>query len=100
VIRPSVMASAGLIGGFAVARWTGRRELGGAAFAGAGLPCARSWYRQGGWSQAAVLGALYAGAMGGSHPLAKKVGAWPAVLIVSAAVAGASELARAVTSSK
>jgi hypothetical protein len=29
--------------------------------------------------------------MGGSHPLAKKIGAWPAVLAVTAAVVAASE---------
>ncbi|HLI25364.1 MAG TPA: hypothetical protein VKU91_10435 [Acidimicrobiales bacterium] len=94
-MRPSLAATAGLVGGFAVARRTGRRELGGAAFAGAGLLCARSWYRQGGWPAAVGLGALYASAMGASHPVAKKIGAWPAVLVVSAAVAAASEVTQA-----
>ena len=30
--------------------------------------------------------------MGGSHPLAKKLGPWPSVLTVAAVTAGASEL--------
>jgi hypothetical protein len=30
--------------------------------------------------------------MGGSHPLAKKLGAWASVLVVSAGMAAASEL--------
>ena len=38
------------------------------------------------------MGAVYAAAMGGSHPLAKKIGAWPAVLGVTAATALASEV--------
>jgi hypothetical protein len=38
------------------------------------------------------MGAIYAAAMGGSHPLAKKVGPWPAVLGVAAATALASEV--------
>lgn len=40
---------------------------------------------------AAGLVGLYAGAMGASHPLAKRIGAWPSVVAVSAVVAGASE---------
>jgi hypothetical protein len=37
------------------------------------------------------MGALYTAAMGGSHPLAKRIGPWPAVLAVTAATAVASE---------
>lgn len=33
---------------------------------------------------------VYTAAMGVSHPLAKKIGSWPAVLAVTAASAGAS----------
>ncbi len=42
------VAALGLTGGFLVARWTGRRELGGALFAAAGAWCARDWYRASG----------------------------------------------------
>jgi hypothetical protein len=43
-----------------------------------------------------VTGALvvaYVGAFGLSHPLAKRIGSWPAVLTVSAATAAASYVA-------
>ncbi len=42
---------------------------------------------------AAGLTTLYLAAFGGSHPLAKKIGAWPAVLTVTGVVAAASALA-------
>jgi hypothetical protein len=38
------------------------------------------------------LSALYAAAMAGSHPLAKRAGAWPSVVAVAAVTAAASEL--------
>jgi hypothetical protein len=91
-VRPSLVAAAGLVGGFAAARYTGRRELGGALFAVAGAGSAREWSRAAGPAAAAGLTALYAAAMGGSHPLAKRLGAWPSVLAVTAVTAAASEL--------
>lgn len=92
----SAVAALGLVGGFAVARRTGRRELGGALFAAAGAWCARKWYRARGPAAAAGLGAVYVAAMGGSHLLAKRVGAWPSVLAVTAVtVAAAEAVARA-----
>lgn len=90
--RPSVIAVSGLVAGFAVARSSGRRELGGAVFAAAGAWCARRWWSSLGPKTAIGLGTLYLGAMGGSHPLAKKIGAWPSVAAVSALVATASEV--------
>jgi hypothetical protein len=92
VITPSTVSAAGLIGGFAVARYTGRRNAGGAVFAAAGAWCAREWARRSGGVAAAGLSALYLTAMGGSHPLAKRLGAWPSVLTVAAVTAAASEL--------
>ncbi len=76
--------AAGLIGGYATARYTGRRELGGVVLAAAGVAAGMSWRSRG----AAVTGGLtaaYLGAFGASHPLAKKLGAWPSVLAVTAA---------------
>src|SRR4051812_42445842 len=90
---PSVLAAAGLLGGFAVARFTKRRELGGAVFAVAGAASGREWAREAGPGPAAALGAVYTLAMGGSHPLAKRIGAWPSVLLVTAATVLASEAA-------
>ncbi|MGN6334227.1 MAG: hypothetical protein ACTHOD_21645 [Motilibacteraceae bacterium] len=89
---PSVVSAAGLVGGFALGRATGRRALGGVAFAVAGAWCARQWACASGPVPAAALTAGYAAAMGVSHPLAKKLGPWPSVLLVSAATATASEL--------
>lgn len=89
-IVPSAVAAAGLTGGFLVARWTGRREVGGALFAAAGAWCARDWYRSSGPAAAAGLSALYTAAMGGSHPLAKRIGAWPSVATVTAITAATS----------
>ena len=88
----SVVAAAGLVGGFAAARYSGRREVGGALFTIAGAYCSREWRKSGGTLRSAALSTLYTGAMGGSHPLAKKVGPWPAVLGVTAATVAASEL--------
>jgi hypothetical protein len=82
-----------LIGGFAVARYSGRRELGGLFLAGCGAFCAREWARKGGPGLAVGLGLTYTGAFGVSHPLAKKIGAWPAVFTVTAVAAAAAALA-------
>lgn len=94
-IDPSVPAvTAGLIGGYAVARYTGIRPLGGVVLGAAGVVAGRSWLQHGP-AVTAGLTAAYLGAFGASHPLAKKIGAWPSVLAVTAATAG---LTAAVTS--
>ena len=41
---------------------------------------------------AAGLSALYVGAFGLSHPLAKRIGAWPSVLAVTAVASGTAYL--------
>ena len=88
----SAVAAIGLVGGFLAARKTGRRDLGGALFAAAGAWCARDWYRASGRAAAAGLSAVYVAAMGGSHPLAKRIGAWPSVAVVTAVTVAAAEL--------
>ena len=88
----SPVAVLGLAGGFLVAQQTGRRDLGGALFAAAGAWCARDWYRASGPAAAAGLSALYVAAMGGSHPLAKRIGAWPSVAVVTAVTVATAEL--------
>ncbi|MGV9265530.1 hypothetical protein ACWDRR_12815 [Kitasatospora sp. NPDC003701] len=92
----ALTAAGGLVGGYGVARWTGRRELGGAVLAVAGAGAAAQWNRRSGAATAAALTGLYVAAFGGSHPLAKKIGAWPSVLAVTAVVAAASTAATAV----
>jgi hypothetical protein len=91
-VSPSLAAAAGLVGGFAVARYTKRRELGGAVFLVAGAVSGREWSRRSGPMAALALGTLYTAAMGGSHPLAKKIGAWPSVVLVTGLTALASEV--------
>jgi hypothetical protein len=81
---------AGLVGGYSVARYSGRRELGGVVLAAAGAWCARAWVRSSRPGVTAALLATYAAAFGVSHPLAKKIGAWPSVFVVSAAASGAA----------
>jgi len=88
----SAVAALGLTGGYLVARRTGRRDLGGALFVVAGAWCVRDWYRASGPAAAAGLSALYAAAMGGSHPLAKRIGAWPSVIAVTAVTVAATEV--------
>ncbi|MFI8320805.1 hypothetical protein [Streptomyces sp. NPDC085529] len=88
-LSPAV-AAAGLIGGYAVARWTGKRPLGGVVLGAAGVVAAREWQRVGGRGAAVGLSAAYVAAFGGSHPLAKKVGAWPAVFSVAGGMAAVS----------
>ncbi len=90
---PSATAGLGLIGGFAAARVSGRRGLGGLVFAVAGAWSAREWARTSGPGVAAGLSAGYVVAMGASHPLARRLGAWPSVLAVTAAVVTASRVA-------
>jgi hypothetical protein len=82
------IVAAGLIGGFAAARYTGHRELGGVVLAGAGAWCGRSWLRSSGPGVMGLLLGTYLGAFGVSHPLAKKLGAWPSVLTVTGVAAG------------
>ncbi|MEU2516414.1 MULTISPECIES: hypothetical protein [Streptomyces] len=89
-IPTSVVAASGLVGGYGVARWTKQRPLGGVALAAAGAVAARQWARSAGAGKAAALSGLYVAAFAGSHPLAKKVGAWPSVFAVAGGVALAS----------
>jgi hypothetical protein len=35
---------------------------------------------------------MYVAAMGGSHPLARRIGAWPSVAVVTAVTVAAAEL--------
>jgi hypothetical protein len=79
-----------IVGGYVVARTTRIRPLGGAVLAAGGLVAQRQWTKTGGPVTAAILSAVYYGAFGVSHPLAKKIGAWPAVLTVAGVSAAAA----------
>ena len=95
-IPTAPVVAASLIGGYLVARETGVRPLGGAVLAAGGLVAGREWKRHAGPVAASVLGAVYLGSFGASHPLAKKIGPWPAVV----SAAGASAVAAWVLSDR
>lgn len=80
----------GLVGGYATARLTGVRPLGGAVLLAAGVVAGRTWLAKAGPVTTGGLAAAYLLGFGLSHPLAKKIGAWPSVLSVAAANAGVS----------
>ncbi|OON76957.1 hypothetical protein [Streptomyces tsukubensis] len=84
------IAAAGLVGGYATARWTKKRQLGGAVLALAGAAAHQQWRRTTGPRTATALTTAYVAAFAGSHPLAKKIGAWPAVFAVAGGVAAAA----------
>ncbi len=89
-VDPTVgVASAGLIGGYATARYTGKRPLGGVVLGLAGAWCTRQWLNRGPGAAAGLLTG-YLAAFGLSHPLAKKVGAWPSVFAVTGAFGAAT----------
>ncbi|MFE0377547.1 hypothetical protein ACFW1M_18605 [Streptomyces inhibens] len=92
-VPTSVVAATGLVGGYGVARWTKKRPLGGVALAAAGAVAARGWQQKAGNATAAALSGAYVAAFAGSHPLAKKIGAWPSVFAVAGGVALASWVA-------
>ncbi|GAB3281041.1 hypothetical protein [Parasphingorhabdus pacifica] len=91
-IPAGLLTSAGLVGGFAVSKATKHRHWGGAVAALAGIGAAESCRRRTGMARASVLAVTYASALAGSHPLARKIGAWPAVCTVTAGTAGAAAL--------
>ena len=81
------VAAGSLIVGFAVAVGTGSRALGGLVLLAGGLWCIRQWARRHGTRTAAILAGVGLGAFVASHVLAAAIGAWPAVLLVAAAMA-------------
>lgn len=86
----AAVVASGLLGGYAVARLTKVRALGGVVLLANGILAGRTWYTSAGPATTAALSALYLGGFGASHPLAKKIGAWPSVLAVTAVSAAAS----------
>lgn len=89
-VRTVPVVAFGLLGGYVVARETGIRPLGGVLLGAAGVFAGRTWLAERGPAVTTALSALYVLGFGASHPLAKKIGAWPSVLAVTAASAGAS----------
>jgi hypothetical protein len=89
-VPTAAITASSLIGGWRLARRTGNRPLGGGVLVAGGVLAGREWARRTNPVVTAALVATYVGAFGLSHPLAKRIGAWPAVLAVSALTAAAS----------
>ena len=89
-VPTAVITAGSLIGGWQIARRTGVRPLGGVVLAAGGVLAGREWARRTSPAVTGALAATYVGAFGLSHPLAKRIGAWPAVLAVSAVTAAVS----------
>ena len=89
-VSTAPVVALGLLGGYVTARETGIRPLGGVLLGAAGVLAGRTWLARRGPAVTAALSALYVLGFGASHPLAKKIGAWPSVLVVTATSAGAS----------
>ena len=83
------LAATGLIAGFGVAVASGSRPLGGVVMAACGIGCIAVWLRRDGRRVALTLTGVGLAAFAASHVLGHMIGAWPAVLIVSAVTAAA-----------
>src|SRR5690349_8235263 len=81
------IVAASLIGRYYVARQSKNRQLGGAVLAVGGAIAKKQWYAKRGVPTTLALTGIYYGAFGASHPLAKKIGAWPSVLTVAGVAA-------------
>src|SRR6478735_9219022 len=79
-----------LIGGYLVARETNNRQLGGVVLSAGGAIAGRQWRRNAGPIGFTVLNGIYYGSFALSHPLAKKIGAWPAVFTAAGVSAAAA----------
>jgi hypothetical protein len=80
------VAAGSLILGYAVASASGLRALGGVVLLAGGAWCTRAWLRRCGAREALVLSGAGVAAFAFSHVLALAIGAWPSVLLVSAAM--------------
>ena len=88
-VATAPLAATGLIAGFAVAVASGSRPLGGVVMAACGLTCIAVWLKRDGRRVAVQLTGVGLVAFALSHVLGALIGAWPAVLVVSAVTAAA-----------
>jgi hypothetical protein len=86
-VPTSLLAAVGLIAGFGAAVGSGSRPLGGAVMAVFGVTCIYFWITRDGGATALRLTLVGLTAFVMSHVIALAIGAWPAVLLVSAATA-------------
>ena len=87
LVPTSLLAALGLITGFGTAVGTGSRPAGGVVMALFGLTCIYFWVRRDGNGTALRLTLVGLAAFALSHVLGRVIGAWPAVLVVSAVTA-------------
>lgn len=85
-------AAATFLAGFGLAELTGVRAIGGLVLLAGGAWCGRLAVPIVGWRGALVLLAIALGLFVLSHPLGRAIGAWPAVVVAAALVAGAAVL--------
>lgn len=88
--KTSALVATGLVGGYLTARLSGVRPLGGVVLGAAGLMAGKHWLERRGPATAGTLGGIYLASFGLSHPLAKRIGAWPSVAVVTALASGAA----------
>jgi hypothetical protein len=89
-VDTAALSALGLVSGWLTARETGIRPLGTVPMVAALGWANRTWIAKGGAPVAVGLTGTFLGAFGVSHPLAKKMGAWPSVITVTAVAAGAA----------
>jgi hypothetical protein len=82
----AALAAAGLIAGYGAAVASGSRPLGGVVLLLFAIPCVAIWSRRHGPRTTAALAVLGVAAFALSHVLGLLIGAWPAVLVLAAAV--------------
>ncbi|HAY43038.1 MAG TPA: hypothetical protein DCY59_05585 [Micrococcaceae bacterium] len=85
-LASTAVAVTGLTGGYATGRITKKRPLAAVVLAAAGTGAFLLWKQDAGTVKATALVTTYLVAFGASHPLSKKIGAWPAVNSVAAGV--------------
>jgi hypothetical protein len=84
----AAIGATGFIAGFAVALISGSRALGGVVLAICGAMCIAIWLQRDGRQVATKLTIAAVVAFVLSHLLGLVIGAWPAVLLTTAAMAG------------
>ena len=85
-----IVAAATFLAGFGVAEFTGVRAIGGLVLIAGGAWCARRALQFGGPRAAISLVVVALALFVVSHPLGHAIGAWPAVALSAAALAGVS----------
>jgi len=83
----SLLAGVTLAVGFGVAQVTGNRPVGGVVLVVGAAICGYQWWRSAGPIPAFASEFVFFAAFVASHPLAKQMGAWPAVAVVGVATA-------------